>query len=105
MLWAGNGPGAGSYLGPVVPDGFLWVIRSMDFYLPGNQGIDYKLGFNVRNHGTGVVWYGREGPQVLAAIPYRWEGHQVVETADSLVVTTYDANWSWRLSGFVLTLP
>jgi hypothetical protein len=57
------------------------------------------------SHGTGSVIAEISEPFVFAYHGYHWDLRQIFEAGDVITVVPQDNNWSWRISGYQLTLP
>lgn len=105
VLWAqvGSTSGSGLVIGPVVPTGYIWDVRDIVAIAPGTSA-DAAGGFTITDGSSVPIMavdplFGHGGGQ------YHWEGRQILNEADWLQKISDVAHWSWRISGYQLTIP
>jgi|SRR5580658_8410843 hypothetical protein len=84
---------------PVVPDGYIWVVRAIDLVPLDSEGgqisvVETTLPCYLFTVGTAV-----------AGQSYQWRGHQVFNAGQSLAVFNGISTWSFVMSGYQLTSP
>lgn len=92
---------AAGQVGPIVPAGFVYVVRDIDaLELTGVSGGQLQL---ISQVGT-VVWFagGLPGP---AAGNWSWRGRQVYNEGEQVGFKSGAGTWSMACSGYQLTLP
>jgi hypothetical protein len=88
-------------VGPVVPVGFVYVMREMDLVeLTGGSGvymdiISPSLGPLVRVSRADTTTFGA----------FQWTGRSVYEEGEQLGVLVHSGTWSVTISGYQLTKP
>lgn len=86
-----------------VPDGFVWVVTSINATNTSDIGTGL-LGFSVQRVG-GVVLWNVDNLQAVSGLSYQWEGRAVYNPGEEIQVTWNDGFWSISSSGFQLSLP
>lgn len=100
----GGAPGtSGVFDSDPVPSGKVWVVRSADFVIQGAMQ-EILTGFQLTD-GVGHPIFARLFPFAQPNSSYHWDGHQVLNESDFLEVVLSDNGWSWRISGYELSLP
>jgi hypothetical protein len=56
------------------------------------------------NDAVSMIWQLGQ-PFIQYGVHYQWEGRQVIDYGNDLVVTTLDDGWNFRVSGYQLTSP
>jgi hypothetical protein len=92
--------GAGT-VGPVVPAGFVWVVRDIDaLEITGSTPAQME----VLNPNFQPFWFiDRNFPQVGAN--FQWRGRQVFQAGEQIGFKAFSGTWSIMCSGYSLTLP
>lgn len=94
---------AGTYPLGAPPSGFIWVVRDVHAF---NTNIaPLVLNGWILEDSSAVRLCGQGAFQARAAVDYDWQGRQVVPEGDSLQLVTFDTDWEFRISGYVLTSP
>lgn len=88
-------------VGPIVPDGVVWVVRDMDI-----NGVTDTVGdvLAVASPTLGNLFIVR----ILtggSGDNKQWRGRQVFNTGEWLKVTSFQGTWDVTISGYALTLP
>lgn len=104
LLWANGNLTPGTHNSSAVPNGYRWVVRTIDVCVSG-QTYHFASGFLVWSYADGTNLMGRGDGQVLGGFTYHWDGHQVLNTGDQLMYTSSASSSSLRVSGYQLTLP
>lgn len=94
------GGGATSFF---VPAGTLWVVRDLVAYLGPQVAVYNGGGFTITD-GFGAVVWAVTGQYVMRNWTYSLESRQVINPEDELHLQAKD-EWSFRISGYALTLP
>jgi hypothetical protein len=92
---------AGGRVGPVVPDGLVYVLRDIDVYeLTGAGGTL----MNVYNQLEGLLveWVGGTTAEQRA---FAWRGRQVYAPGEQVGFNVVAGTWAIAASGYQLTLP
>lgn len=103
LLWEENPGHGGLFTSDPVPAGYVWVIKDI-VALASSIEQEILAGLQFFDQAGVLVW----GVAYPFAVPGRLEhywGMQVLESGDQLEASTPDLTWSWRVSGYVLTLP
>jgi len=98
---AGNLTPAAGLVGPVVPDGFVYVLRCID--VVELTGAPVKQ-MHVINQVGGILW----DFQYLSSSTvgdYQWRGRQVYNVGEQVGFQADSGQWSVAASGYQLTLP
>lgn len=106
LLWRANdlGPTLGEPdYSPVVPAGFIWVVRDILAWNRNFAGWDLQ-GFVLGDTQGGILW-SLWLPDVTAARTYHQEMRQVLNPGDHISLNTADTGWYFRISGYQLSLP
>lgn len=105
LLWAqpGSTSGSGLVIGPVVPTGYVWVVRDVVAIAPGLYSD--SAGAFLLSDGDGVPIFYADSLFSRGQSSYHWDGHQLVPEANWLQKSSDLAGWSWRVTGYQLTLP
>lgn len=92
---------ASGFVGPIVPDGLVYVVRDID--ARSNTGITGdQLAFY--NQTAGILW----APQLVAGGSdegFQWRGRQVYNPGERVMVQSFSGEWTVSISGYQLTLP
>lgn len=89
-----------------VPDGFVWDVRDISIWTPGD-GATAVGGFSavvIPSAGpTTSLWTVQPA---LNGWPYHWQGRCLLNVLDILAVSTFDDfEWDVLITGYQLTLP
>lgn len=81
--------------------GNVWILHDI---VAMNDGATTGLanGFAVVDDVNAPI-FGAEGAQARLGYVYHWEGRQVLLATQYAVIKTLDPNWSFRISGYLLT--
>lgn len=88
-----------------VPAGFVTIVSDIGMYCYGST---YKAvpGFLLYGEPDNALIMGRQAPHITTGELYHWRGHQVLETDGYLFLELLGSDlWSYRISGYELTLP
>lgn len=108
-LWrvVDNGTTGSNVLGPVVPDGYVWLIRRCSIWNDEDVGMltGVKLGALVEDDAE--VYYAefRDQIGISAEVLYERETRRVLEAGRQLFAYTVDGGWSWEVTGWALVAP
>jgi len=104
VLWDAEGSGDILY-GPSVPAGYAWIVKDVMFsyQLLAEAVVPISGAFAISGLSLTPICGGGL-LSLWAGIAYHWHGSQVFEYGDTLVAQ-YSSGWSFRVSGFQLTLP
>lgn len=86
--------------------GFQWVVTDIVVYNELAAGT-LLGGITVFCEGEpgGAIIAGWSAPNVLTGVLYHWTGRQVVQDTQTLNYQAIDEGWTWRVTGFLLSLP
>jgi hypothetical protein len=84
----------------VVPAGFRAVVRDISAYFLGDVG-GGELQFAI----DGVCYFGLFVGAPNTPGGFHWEGRVIVEPAEAVAVNVPSGNWSFAMSGYLLSLP
>lgn len=88
-------------MGPVVPDGLLYILRDIDVW-NNASGPDVEL--QVFNPDGGALWTALDPSQALHS-GWQWRGRQVFSVGEQVGFQSFNGTWSIMASGYQLTLP
>lgn len=90
-------------LPPVVPTGYIWVIRDIVAW-NGTAVPGWTNGFWIADSDAVPIW---ATPNLICQTQrmYHTELRQVLATGHELIAHTLTANWNLRISGYALTTP
>jgi hypothetical protein len=91
------------YESAVVPDGYVWVVRDIRAVAPTTADDPYGLGLQVAKASTTSLIASFWPPFTYPGLEYSWEGRQVLEAGDNLLVQCSGNGWTCEITGFVLT--
>lgn len=104
VLWWQVDISAATEVSPEVPPGIVWVIREIDVATTyGNWSPGQPLVF-ATSLGTPIATVGAD-PYDPASPRNHWQGRVVLESGDYMTCEVIGNAWSWRVSGYALTLP
>lgn len=92
---------AGGEVGPVVPAGFIWVVRCIDVVEPTGTRPASLFVFNAN---LGLLW-SVNSPAGDVTGHYQWQGRQVYAEGEKIGFQSGSGTWSVSCSGYQLTLP
>lgn len=88
-------------VGPIVPDGLVYVVRDIDCFNDTSSSADNLIVFNQL---SGVLC-NFQG-DVPAGLPcWQWRGRQVYNEGEQVGVHAFVGTWGISISGYQLTLP
>lgn len=93
-------PGAG-VVGPIVPAGFVYVLRDIDMFEETAAGSTI---LTVRNQTGGVLIQVQAGT-TISSRNWEWRGRQVYNEGEQVAFLAVVGQWSVAASGYQLTLP
>lgn len=93
-------PGAGM-VGPIVPDGLVYIVRDIDAFDDSAGSSDNLVVFNQLG-GILVSWI---GPSIASIGAYQWRGRQVYNEGEQVAFRSFGGSWAVACSGYQLTLP
>lgn len=79
------------------------VIRDIRATNSGGSGAPIE-GFVLADSLTAPLWSVLQ-PNIRTGVTYEWHGHQAMHPGDDLYLYLYDPGWSFRISGYSLSLP
>jgi hypothetical protein len=103
MLTAVASSGVGTVGIGTPPAGHKWIIKDICATLGGGKAFP-RLGFRLIDSFAVTIMEVTQ-PFAVTGVTFRWEGSQVVEYGTGLNLTTAEAGWSLRVSGYELVLP
>jgi hypothetical protein len=92
---------AGGTVGPVVPNGLLYVVRDITVQRGSSGASDNLIVFNQV---TGVLLNIVVG-DLDAGGGFQWQGRQVYNTGEQVGFHAFVGTWAVACSGYQLTLP
>lgn len=103
VLWDSGYLGVGITDGPGPPDGFRWVVTDVDavfepvvWYLP-DGGFEF-------GQADSPAFFRRQYP-AFGNVTHPWRGRQAIDFPNTLAANCADGGWSFRATGFLLSLP
>lgn len=87
-----------------VPVGKRWVITDIYARSPGGLYTSTPVGMSVFADDSAAI-FSAQRSEVSGARGYHWTGRQALDAGDHITVFAGAAGWSFRITGFSLTLP
>jgi hypothetical protein len=88
-------------IGPVVPDGLVYVVRDIDAWELTGAG---STGLEITNALGGPLLFWQGGTTVPTRL-FAWRGRQVYGEGEQVGAIVTGGQWSLQVSGYQLTLP
>lgn len=102
-LWSEPTMPGGAYTSPVVPAGFVWIVREVEVF--GQGDLNWRTaGFTLTSI-DGAPIFAISYPFAEIDRFYHLTTRQVLDAGDQLVMVTGEYGWSWRISGYALSTP
>jgi hypothetical protein len=92
---------AGGQVGPIVPNGFVYVVRDITIQRDSSGATDNLIVFNQV---LGVLLNVVVG-DLDAGGGFQWTGHQVYNEGEQVAFHAFVGTWGVACSGYQLTLP
>lgn len=96
--------GGGTFTGPQVPAGFVWVVRDVRMVVPSISANNLAQAITISAGGSLYICSSPSFSSV-PGILYEWHGRAVVQPGEFLVATTQSPNWVATVDGYQLALP
>jgi hypothetical protein len=93
-----NGVGT---VGPIVPDGLVYIVRDMDAFSDTAGATDNLVVFNQLG---GILW-DLQGSLQPQGGNWQWRGRQVYNEGEQVAVRAFVGTWAIAISGYQLGLP
>lgn len=101
ILAAGNVTAATGEVGPVVPDGLVYVVRDIDLIndtgAPGDE-------IYLKGQALQLLWVVKQ-PSPATTVNFAWRGRQVYNAGERVGFVVVAGTWDISVSGYQLTLP
>lgn len=98
----GSAGGTG-LLVPTPPAGFRYVVTDIEAREYTGPSIIPLSGFELYDDAGAAVW--ALATFAFRQVHYHWRGRQVLDVGDNLFWASGDSGWTWRATGFQLSLP
>lgn len=100
-IFAGDVDPAAGLVGPVVPDGFVYVVRDIDLVYHGATNDDELVFYN---QALGLLWI-VVYTTGLTSVVWSWRGRQVFASGERVGIQSFGGTWSIAMSGYQLSSP
>lgn len=100
-IFSGDLDPAAGVVGPVVPDGFVYVVRDIDLVYHGATNDDELVFFNQTG---GLMWIAVYTTG-LTSVVWSWRGRQVFNEGEQVAIQSAGGTWSIAMSGYQLSTP
>lgn len=92
---------AAGKVGPLVPDGLVYVVRDIDVVNETGASTDEMVVFNQTGGHLFVIRQAHE----IVGFNFAWRGRQVYNVGEQVAFQSTAGTWSVSCSGYQLTLP
>lgn len=100
-LYAVAGLSPVGVVGPVVPDGVVWVLRDLDIV---DRSTSFPSELAVYNQVGGLLAFVSRGASTESP-GFAWRGRQIYASTERIGFQTLAGAWDIAASGYQLTLP
>lgn len=98
-----NATTIGATLGPIVPAGFVWVVRDIRAINLQQDGT-VLFEFQVLVH-NGPIIFATPLYSTIGGLMYSWEGRAVVNAGEQLELSIATSGWDVVVDGYELSTP